>query len=61
VPQVARVLEISPHWLYDRIDNGMIGVVKDVDTQLYLFPDEPTTLEMFKDLKGGKLDNLRFS
>jgi len=61
VPQIARRLDISAHWVYDRISNGRIQVVKDPETGLYLFPDEPATLEMFKDLKDGKLQNLRFS
>ena len=61
VPQIARRLDISTHWVYDRINNGCIRVVKDPETRLYLFPDEPATLEMFKDLKDGKLMNLRFS
>ena len=61
VPQIARQLDISPHWVYDRINNGRIQIVKDPETGLYLFPDEPATLEMFKDLKDGNLKNLRFS
>jgi hypothetical protein len=61
VPQIAEALHISPHWVYDSIHNGQIGVVKDVNTGLYLFPDEPGTLEKFKDFKAGKLHNLRFS
>jgi DNA invertase Pin-like site-specific DNA recombinase len=61
VPQIARQLDISTHWVYDRIHNGRIQVVKDPESGLYLFPDEPATLEMFKDLKDGKLKNLRFS
>jgi DNA invertase Pin-like site-specific DNA recombinase len=61
VPQIADALEISPYWVYYRIDKGGIGVVKDVNTGLYLFPDEPETLEKFKDFKAGKLHNLRFS
>ena len=61
IPQIARRLNISPHWVYDRINNGRIQVVKDPETGLYLFPDEPATLEMFKDLKDGNLKNLRFS
>jgi len=61
VPQIAQRLDISAHWVYDRISNGRIRVVKDPETGLYLFPDEPATLEMFKDLKDGKLQNLRFS
>jgi len=47
--------------VYDRINNGRIQIVKDADTKLYLFPDEPATLEMLKDLKAGNLKNLRFS
>ena len=61
IPQIARRLDISPHWVYDRINNGRIQVVKDPETRLYLFPDEPATLEMFKKLKDGELQNLRFS
>ena len=61
VPQIAKALDISPYWVYDRINNGRIQVVKNADTGLYLFPDEPATLEMFKDLKDGNLKNLRFS
>jgi DNA invertase Pin-like site-specific DNA recombinase len=61
VPQIADALEISPYWIYHRIDTGCIGVVKDVNTGLYLFRDEPATLQKFKDFKAGKLHNLRFS
>jgi DNA invertase Pin-like site-specific DNA recombinase len=61
IPQIAQRLDISPHWVYDRINNGHIQVVKDPETRLYLFPDEPATLEMFQALKDGKLKNLRFS
>jgi DNA invertase Pin-like site-specific DNA recombinase len=61
VPQIAGQLDISPHWVYDRINNGCIQIVKDPETGLYLFPDEPATLEMFKDLKDGNLKNLHFS
>jgi len=61
VPQIAKALDISVHWVYDRINNGRIQIVKDADTKLYLFPDDPATLESFKALKEGKLDNLRFS
>ena len=59
--QIARALDISNHWIYDRINNGTIQVNKDPKTRLYLFPDEPTTLDLFKQLKSGQIDNLRFS
>ena len=61
VPQIAKALDFSPSWAYDRIRNGRIQIVKDANTGLYLFPDDPATLEAFKALKAGKLDNLRFS
>ena len=61
VPQIATALEVSTYWVYDRIAKGAIGVVKDVNTDLYLFPDDPATLAAFRDFKTGKLQNLRFS
>jgi DNA invertase Pin-like site-specific DNA recombinase len=61
VPQIATALEVSTYWIYDRISKGTIGVVKDVITDLYLFPDDPATLAAFRDFKTGKLHNLRFS
>lgn len=60
VSQVAQALEISPHWVYDRIHNGSIGVTRDETTHLFLFPDEPATLEKFRDLLAGKFKTLRF-
>jgi hypothetical protein len=60
VPQVARQLRITPHWIYDRIHNGTIAVARDAETNLYLFPDEPRTITLFKQLRAGKLQQLRF-
>jgi DNA invertase Pin-like site-specific DNA recombinase len=51
VSQLARVLAVTPHWLYDRIHNGTIPVTKDPATALYLFPDTPATLEQLTHLK----------
>ncbi len=61
LPQIARALDISPHWIYHRINKGQIQISKDPATGLYLFPDEPQTLEQFKKFKQGILHNLRFS
>jgi hypothetical protein len=60
VPQLAAKLRVSFHWIHDRIHNGTIQVAKDQQTGLYLFPDQPKTLERFRKLIAGKLDNLRF-
>jgi hypothetical protein len=35
-------------------------VTKDKELNLYLFPDQPETLERFGQLVAGKLHNLRF-
>jgi hypothetical protein len=60
VPQVARQLGITPHWIYDRIHNGTIAMARDSETNLYLFPDAPRTITLFKQLRAGKLQQLRF-
>ncbi len=59
--QLAKMLDITPHWIYDRINNGTIQIAKDATTHLYLFPDEPATLEGFKQLVQGDVKKLSFS
>jgi DNA invertase Pin-like site-specific DNA recombinase len=59
--QLAKLLDITPHWIYDRINNGTIQITKDVTTHLYLFPDEPATLEGFRQLVKGAVKKLNFS
>jgi DNA invertase Pin-like site-specific DNA recombinase/predicted DNA-binding transcriptional regulator AlpA len=61
MPQLAKTLDVSPHWLYDRINNGRIQIPKDTQTGLYLFPDTPETIEQFQKLKSGILKTLHFS
>jgi DNA invertase Pin-like site-specific DNA recombinase len=61
VTQIAVAVGVSHHYLYDRIHNGTIEVVKDQATRLFLFPDIPATLELFRQLKSGHLKKLRFS
>jgi DNA invertase Pin-like site-specific DNA recombinase len=60
VPQLAEKLGVSRYWIYDRIHNGTIHMTKDKKQNLYLFPDQPKTLERFGKLLAGKLHNLRF-
>ncbi len=60
VPQVAQKLEVPNPWVYARIYNGTIQITKDARTGLYLFPDEPATIERFRELKEGKIRKLRF-
>jgi hypothetical protein len=60
VSQIAAALQLTPHWIYDRIHNGTIKVKWDAERKLYLFPDQARTLTLFKQLRGGKFQNLRF-
>ncbi len=61
VSQLAKMLNISKHWFYDRIHNGTISIARDEKTQLYLFPDRPNTLTQLKRLQAGQIKHLRFS
>jgi hypothetical protein len=58
--QIAKMLDIAPHWIYDRINNGTIQITKDPTTRLYLFPDSSATLDGFKRLVKGEIKKLRF-
>jgi DNA invertase Pin-like site-specific DNA recombinase len=60
VPQLAKTLGISVHYIYDRIHNDAIQVEKDPATRLFLFPDLPSTIEQFRGLLDGHFQNLRF-
>lgn len=60
VTQVAQAVGLTPHWIYDRIHNGTIEVSRDRETRLYLFPDKPKTITLFKQLQAGTLQKLRF-
>jgi DNA invertase Pin-like site-specific DNA recombinase len=60
VTQLAKALSVSPHWLYDRIHNGVIRIRPDRTTGLYLFPDQPSTLEQLRQLRDGILNKVRF-
>jgi hypothetical protein len=59
--QVAKRLDIPPHWIYDRINNGQIQIAKHPTLGLYLFPDEPHALDRFRQFVRGRLKTLRFS
>jgi hypothetical protein len=60
VTQVAQRLGLSVHWLYDRLHNGQIQLQKDPTTQLFLFPDHPSTLERLTHLRAGNLQRVAF-
>src|SRR5712691_10467977 len=55
VPQLARVLGVTPHWVYHQIKRGTITIGRDERTGLSLFPDQPETLEALARLRQGHL------
>jgi DNA invertase Pin-like site-specific DNA recombinase len=59
--QVARALEVKPHWLYHQINKGCIQIDKDVQTGLYLFPNSPETLTLLRRFQAGECNFVRFS
>ena len=60
VPQITQAVGLPPHWIYDRIYNGTIEAAKHPQRKTFLFPDTPTTLEQFRQLKDGTLTALAF-
>jgi len=60
VSQIAERLDVSRHWIYDRINKGCIQIVKDLNSDSYLFPDDPSTIELFKKLRKGQINELKF-
>lgn len=60
IPQLAKTLGIPAHYIYDRINKGTIDVTKDSRTGLYLFPNQPATIEHFRQLLDGRLQKLRY-
>jgi hypothetical protein len=61
VPQVSQSLGVTENAVHYYIKEGRIQIAKDPQTGLYLFPDDPSTLEMFRKLRAGKLHRLDFS
>ena len=60
VPRLAAQLDVTAHWIYDRIHNGTIAVARDERTGLYLFPDHPNTLAELQKLRVGEIERLAF-
>src|SRR5215472_7932575 len=60
VPQLAKALGITVHWVYHQIQRGTVVIQHDAQTRLYLFPDCPETLKAFRQLRAGHLSALRY-
>lgn len=60
ITQVAEKLNVSRHWIYDRIHNGRIKIDKNTEVNAYLFSDDFQTMKLLKQLKNGHLHNVDF-
>jgi len=58
VPRLAAQLDVTAHWIYDRIHNGTIAIARDKRTGLYLFPNNPGTLAELQKLRAGEIRRL---
>ncbi len=60
LPQLAKKLDVKPHWIYYLIRRKFVEITRDQETKLYLFPDRPQTLEDFRQLQAGKTKKLTY-
>jgi DNA invertase Pin-like site-specific DNA recombinase len=60
IPQIAAAVGVKPHWIYHLISRGCIRVQRDAETGLYLFPDRPETLEVFRRLRDGQITEIQW-
>jgi excisionase family DNA binding protein len=58
VSQVAERLQVSKHWIYDRIHNGTIQIERDANSRLFLFPDSPMIIALLEQLKAGEIQKV---
>ena len=59
VPQVVKLLGVPLHWVYQRIERGEIEVPFDPVRKMYLFPDDPRTLTLLRQLRAGRVRRVR--
>lgn len=59
VPQIAQALGVTAHWLYHLIRRGVIEIIRDPDTRLYLFPDRPETIDELRRLQVGAIAHVK--
>lgn len=60
VPQVAQALGVTAHWLYNLMNRGVIAIDRDAVTKLYLFPDQPDTIDQLRRLQAGAVTHVSY-
>jgi excisionase family DNA binding protein len=59
VSQVAERLQVSKHWIYDRIHNGTIEIERNPEAKLFLFKNDQVTIKLLEKLEAGKAQKVR--
>jgi hypothetical protein len=59
VPPLAKALGSTAHWVSHQSQRGTVGIQRDAQPRLYLFPDCPETLAAFRQLRAGHLSARR--
>jgi hypothetical protein len=59
IAQLSQSVGVEQHWIYYQIRSGNIVVNRDPETELYLFPNQPETVEQLKRLKDGEIEIVR--
>lgn len=54
VSQVAKRIGVPVHWVYDRIHNGKIKVLKNSNDNVYMLPDTEEITSLLSDLKKAE-------
>jgi DNA invertase Pin-like site-specific DNA recombinase len=56
ITQISKLIDVLPHWIYDRINNGTINMtlthLPHYKRGIYLFPDTQETMDIFKKIKN---------
>jgi DNA invertase Pin-like site-specific DNA recombinase len=60
ITQLAEILDRPQKWFHGQISRGAIRVKKDEAAKCYVFPDEPSTLEKFRQFIEGQISELDF-
>jgi DNA invertase Pin-like site-specific DNA recombinase len=53
--EMARLLNVAPHWFHGRMKDGTLKIEKDPRYDCYLFPKDQETVEQLKRLKNRKV------
>ena len=61
IPEVAARLGVSVQWLHYRIKTGRIHPQRDPATDLWVFPDRASTIELLTHLRAGQLQHVGFT